>query len=167
MKNFKLYEWFVKKHARPFKAKPQENTSEESEATTPPPFHLKATYENGIDSSTRTRMDKAFGNDNSNIKINQNSARAADTTIGTRAYALGSNVAFDHANLDPTSPGALELLSHELAHVFQQNYGHAKANYEIKGKTLDNDSGLEKVAYEKALQEVKKFIENNVKLTKS
>ena len=75
-----------------------------------------------LDPSTRDFMESRFGCDFRNVRVHSN-ARAAESAraVNARAYAIGSNIAFDRGGYSPHSVAGRRLLAHELTHVIQQS----------------------------------------------
>ncbi len=69
----------------------------------------------------RGRMERAFGADFSDVKLNTDSA--ATQGADARAMAEGDELSFAPGNYDPDSDQGVELIAHELAHVVQQRQG--------------------------------------------
>ncbi|HET9623651.1 MAG TPA: DUF4157 domain-containing protein [Kofleriaceae bacterium] len=66
----------------------------------------------------RAAMEKSFGMDFGHVKAHTDSgAVKANHTLGSHAYAMGSQVAFKSASPSPS------LVAHELTHVVQQTHG--------------------------------------------
>jgi hypothetical protein len=76
----------------------------------------------------RSFFEPRFGADFSAVRIHHDSqAGASAQAAGARAYAAGAHVAFAPGTYDPAGTAGRRLLAHELAHVMQQNAGHAPA----------------------------------------
>jgi len=71
--------------------------------------------------ATRAFMEPRFGQDFSSVRVHADS-HAADSAraVNARAYTLGNDVAFGHAQYAPGTQSGKELLAHELTHVIQQ-----------------------------------------------
>lgn len=77
-----------------------------------------------ISTRIRERMEDAFGNDFTGVKIHTGAgADRISRSLGARAFTVGRDVFFRRGEFSPQSPGGRELLAHELAHVVQQNGG--------------------------------------------
>lgn len=76
----------------------------------------------GMDHSTRSRMEGAFGADFSGVRIHTD-ARADDLSqsLAARAFTTGRDVFFRQGEYSPGTSAGRELLAHELTHVVQQN----------------------------------------------
>src|SRR5215467_6633514 len=74
-----------------------------------------------LDMATRAFMEPRFGQDFSSVRVHADS-HAADSAraVNARAYTLGNDVAFGHAQYAPGTQSGKELLAHELTHVIQQ-----------------------------------------------
>lgn len=76
----------------------------------------------GMDHSTRTRMESAFGADFSGVRIHHDSrADGLSQSLSARAFATGRDVFFRQGEYSPGTSSGRELLAHELTHVVQQN----------------------------------------------
>jgi hypothetical protein len=70
----------------------------------------------------RRYFEPRFGRDFSNVRVHTHGrAAAAADSIGARAYALGSDLAFAHGQFDSARPEGRRLIAHELAHIVQQS----------------------------------------------
>jgi hypothetical protein len=78
----------------------------------------------GMDHSTQTRMETAFGADFSGVRIHHD-AHSDDLSrsLSARAFATGRDVYFRQGEYNPGSSDGRELLAHELTHVVQQTGG--------------------------------------------
>jgi hypothetical protein len=74
-----------------------------------------------LDSGTREFMESRFGHDFSRVRVHTDT-RAAESarSIGARAYAVGSDIAFGENEFAPATYRGRELLAHELTHTIQQ-----------------------------------------------
>jgi hypothetical protein len=78
----------------------------------------------GMDHSTQTRMETAFGADFSGVRIHHDShSDDLSRSLSARAFATGRDVYFRQGEYNPGSSGGRELLAHELTHVVQQTGG--------------------------------------------
>lgn len=78
----------------------------------------------GMDHSTRTRMETAFGADFSGVRIHHDSdSDELSQSLSARAFATGRDVYFRQGEYNPGTSGGRELLAHELTHVVQQTGG--------------------------------------------
>ena len=70
----------------------------------------------------KARMERLFGADFSKIRIHTD-AEAIRTSHDLRAQAFtsGADIYFNEGKYDPSSPGGIWLLTHELTHAIQQN----------------------------------------------
>lgn len=76
----------------------------------------------GMDHSTRTRMESAFGADFSGVRIHTDSrADGLSQSLSARAFTTGRDVFFRQGEYNPGASSGRELLAHELTHVVQQN----------------------------------------------
>ncbi|MBC8724317.1 DUF4157 domain-containing protein [Paraburkholderia sp. 31.1] len=78
----------------------------------------------GMDHSTRTRMETAFGVDFSGVRIHHDAnSNELSQSLSARAFATGRDVYFRQGEYNPGTSGGRELLAHELTHVVQQTGG--------------------------------------------
>ncbi|MCC8400462.1 DUF4157 domain-containing protein [Paraburkholderia sp. MMS20-SJTN17] len=78
----------------------------------------------GMDHSTRSRMETAFGADFSGVRIHHDSeSDELGELLSARAFATGRDVYFRHGEYNPGTAAGRELLAHELTHVVQQTGG--------------------------------------------
>lgn len=78
----------------------------------------------GMDHSTRTRMETAFGADFSGVRIHHDAqSDELSRSLSARAFATGQDVYFRQGEYNPGASGGRELLAHELTHVVQQTGG--------------------------------------------
>lgn len=77
----------------------------------------------------RSKMERAFGTDFSQVRIHANSTAAV--THGAKAFAQGNEIHFAPGAFQPESRQGRELLAHELAHVVQQQGKPRKPNAPI------------------------------------
>jgi hypothetical protein len=70
----------------------------------------------------KSRMESAFGHDFSRVRVHTD-AKAAElaTSLNSRAFTIGSDIAFGAAEYQPGTLIGDALLAHELAHVVQQH----------------------------------------------
>ena len=74
-----------------------------------------------LDSSTRGRMESAFGSDFSSVRVHDDGgAWGLSSQLNARAFTVGNNVAFGAGEYKPGTPVGDALIAHELAHVVQQ-----------------------------------------------
>lgn len=74
-----------------------------------------------LDSSVRSRMESAFGQSFSEVRVHVDSSAAnLATRIDARAFTLGHDIAFASGQYQPGSLAGDTLIAHELAHVVQQ-----------------------------------------------
>ena len=77
-----------------------------------------------LDGSTRTRMESAFGESFSQVRVHDDAPTAGlARDLGAQAFTLGEHVAFGQGSFRPGTPAGDALLAHELAHVVQQSGG--------------------------------------------
>lgn len=74
----------------------------------------------------KSKLESAFGQDLSEVRIHTNSPRAA--SMGAKAIAFGNEIHFAPGQYEPTDPAGKELIAHEAAHVVQQKVQGVKPN---------------------------------------
>ena len=74
-----------------------------------------------LDAGARAFMEPRFGHDFSRVRVHTD-AKAAESAkaVNALAYTAGSNIVFANAQYEPQNLVGRRLLSHELAHVVQQ-----------------------------------------------
>ncbi|MEV3993812.1 DUF4157 domain-containing protein [Streptomyces sp. NPDC049837] len=104
-----------------------------------------------LPASVRANAEQRFGHDFSHVRVHTDpqAARAA-AAMRARAFTVGHHIAFAAARFAPTTPAGDRLLTHELAHVVQQDYGRTQAagtaSAEAEAAALASDgSGAKKV----------------------
>ncbi|HMG55477.1 MAG TPA: DUF4157 domain-containing protein, partial [Kofleriaceae bacterium] len=93
---------------------------ESLEAPAPSPPVTEAARAESLESSTRSRMEQAFGVDFHGVSIFRDSALAAGST---RARAKDGEIHFRRGAYRPGTAGGDRLIAHELAHIVQQRGG--------------------------------------------
>ena len=75
----------------------------------------------GLDGSVRTRMESAFGQNFSGVRVHTDEAAGnLSQRFGARAFTISDHIAFGRGEYQPGSLVGDALLAHELAHVVQQ-----------------------------------------------
>ncbi|MGB8340814.1 MAG: DUF4157 domain-containing protein [Chthoniobacterales bacterium] len=125
--NFKL-SGEVPADAAPLKEEKKEETvqrkaSDDHEVAGAPPIIEDVLQSTGepLDPATRRFMEKRFGHDFGRVRVHRG-ARAAESArvVHAQAYTVGTQIAFDTARYQPSTPEGRLLLAHELTHVVQQ-----------------------------------------------
>lgn len=101
----------------------------------------------GLDSRSRARMENAFGQDFSRVRIHTDSrAETLSAQLNARAFTVGTDIAFAPGEYRPGTLFGDALLAHELAHVVQQGNGRSKSN---RGSTssLERDADISAQAF--------------------
>jgi len=94
-----------------------------------------------LDGFVRGRMEQAFGFDFSSVRIHTDArASAASSSLGARAFTIGSDIAFGGTEYRPNTPAGDALIAHELAHVAQQSGG--VRTKEAAADALDENSSI-------------------------
>jgi uncharacterized protein DUF4157 len=74
-----------------------------------------------LDAAVRSRMERAFGHDFSNVRIHAGERSGAmAASLGARAMTVGNDVAFAPGEYQPGTPVGDAIIAHELAHTIQQ-----------------------------------------------
>jgi hypothetical protein len=77
-----------------------------------------------LESSVRFRMEDAFGNDFSSVRIHRDEAAGRTaTSLSAQAFTVGNDIAFAPGRYAPGTLRGDLLLAHELAHTLQQSGG--------------------------------------------
>ncbi|MHC4215591.1 MAG: eCIS core domain-containing protein, partial [Planctomycetota bacterium] len=77
-----------------------------------------------IESSVKSRMGSAFGQDFSSVRIHKDqSAAQLSNRLNARAFTIGNDISFAQGEYQPGTPVGDALIAHELAHTVQQNGG--------------------------------------------
>ena len=91
-------------------------------AMAPPAVHeVLSSPGQPLDAGARAFMEPRFGHDFSRVRVHTD-ARAAESAraVNALAYTAGFNIVFANAQYEPQNLLGRRLLSHELAHVVQQ-----------------------------------------------
>lgn len=73
-----------------------------------------------LDIATRARIEPNVGHDFSHVRVHRDAEAAASAqAVEARAYTLGRDVVFGAKEFAPQTAPGLQLLTHELAHVLQ------------------------------------------------
>lgn len=107
---------------------------------------------------TRRFFEPRFGADLSQVKLHIGS-RANDLTgqVGAQAFTYHQHIAFSTGAYQPASRSGRQLLSHELAHVFQQRHSPSQI-YRTNGGPVEESSATRRqlVFQPKPLQSIPK-----------
>jgi hypothetical protein len=104
-----------------------------------------------LDDSVRSRMESAFGEDFSRIRLHTDPVAARlSSQLGARAFTVGEHVAFAQGEYRPSTPIGEALIAHELAHSVQQRSAGAQPMKAADGE----DSAVELDADRSAIQAV-------------
>jgi hypothetical protein len=75
----------------------------------------------GLPNGQRAQFEASLGRDLSHVRVHTGDGAARLTSsLGARAFAAGSNIAFAKGEYDPESRDGKHLLAHEVAHAAQQ-----------------------------------------------
>ncbi len=95
----------------------------------------------GMTAPVRAKMERAFAQDFSSVRVIPSSARA--TELAARAFTEGSEIHFAPGKWAPETTAGQELLGHELGHVVQQRAGRVRTTTHRTGAALNDDHALE------------------------
>lgn len=93
----------------------------------------KGAVETRLPKPLRAELEKAFGDDFSNIKVMQSHL---PTLNNSDTFVRGNELHFAPGRFDPHSNAGRELIGHELTHVIQQRQGRVTSN---DSESNDND----------------------------
>ncbi len=89
-----------------------------------------------LDSNTKSKMETAFGQDFSDVKIHTDSkASQLSDDLNARAFTIGKDVAFGSGEYQPGTLIGDALIAHELAHTVQQGGGSSSSAPMQKGES--------------------------------
>ncbi len=89
-----------------------------------------------LDSNTKSKMETAFGQDFSGVKIHTDTkAGQLSDDLNARAFTVGKDVAFGSGEYQPGTLIGDALIAHELAHTVQQGGGSSSSSPMQKGET--------------------------------
>jgi len=102
------------------------------------PFKANA----GLPTGLQRNMETALGQDFSGVRIQRDSAEAAN--MGALAFTKGDNVHFAPGQFNPGTTSGQNLIGHEFTHVAQQRNGVVQPTRMLgKGLAANVDKGLE------------------------
>ena len=79
-----------------------------------------------LEPDTRAHMESRFGHDFGRVRVHTSSEAAHSASdLHAAAYTYGHDIVFGRGRYAPGSPDGRQLIAHELAHVIQQEQGHA------------------------------------------
>ena len=109
-----------------------------------------------LEPEIRTALEPRFGHDFSKVRIHadERAGRVTDE-FGARALTVGSDIAFAPGEYDPQNPFLRHVLTHELAHVVQ-NERFAGDFRHLESKSAQGD-GAESEAFEAASRATRGF----------
>jgi len=124
-----------------------------SQAADPENVRSQLNAGQSLDGTTRSRMERAFGHDFSNVRVHADS-RAAElsTALNARAFTVGTDVAFGAGEYRPGTMVGDALIAHELAHVLQQ--GQATPQVSPQQEIANRYDSLEEDADQSAVHAV-------------
>jgi len=106
---------------------------------------LKSSKGNGsaMDDNTRSSMESGFGADFSGVRIHTDSnAVQMNKSLGSQAFANGSDVYFNEGKYNPSSKDGQHLLAHELTHTVQQGASGTKVQKQAADGEMDYGTEL-------------------------
>jgi Domain of unknown function (DUF4157) len=104
-----------------------------------------------LDTSVRSRMEPAFGQDFSHVLLHTDSTAAQlSTELNARAFTIGESIAFASGEYKPGTLAGDALMAHELAHAVQQGDAAVAA----PSRNMEQDKGLEENADNMAVNAV-------------
>lgn len=90
-------------------------------------------------------MEKAFGQDFSQVNIHTNSQKASE--VNALAFTQGNDIHFAPGQYNPYSTEGQNLIGHELTHVLQQRNGKVNPNRHMpNGAAINDQPDLEREA---------------------
>ena len=96
----------------------------------------------GLPVSTQGRMEKAFGEDFSNVRLHTNQAsESLNAKLNAKAFTFGQDIYFARGAYQPGSAEGDKLLAHELTHTLQQRGQTQKI---IQRQAIDEDDEFNK-----------------------
>ncbi|MFP5287214.1 MAG: DUF4157 domain-containing protein [Thermoanaerobaculia bacterium] len=102
-------------------------------ATAPAGSPPVAENRTGMPDSLKAGIEKLSGMPMDDVKVHYNSSRPAQ--LRARAYTQGTEI--------HVAPGEEQHLAHEAWHVVQQKQGRVRPTMSLKGKGINDDTGLE------------------------
>lgn len=103
-----------------------------------------------LEASTRTRMERGFGRDFGHVRVHNDAhANRAATSLSSRAFTVGNDIAFGAGQYRPGSTHGDLMLAHELAHVMQQGPTGAGSTIALGGSSLERaaDAAAQRVVF--------------------
>ena len=105
-------------------ASPGEDGSGSAPALDPAGLHARLGRGLPLDGGVRGRMEPAFKQDFSRVRVHSGGAATAlSSEVRARAFTLQEDVVFGAGEYSPGTPVGDAILAHELAHVVQQRRG--------------------------------------------
>lgn len=127
------------------------NTANASTATIPQSIS-GASGGNAMNSSTREKMEGAFGADFSGVRIHTGpEAESMSRSIGAQAFTYGQDIYFNNGKYSPSTSQGQHLLAHELTHVVQQVNGKKSIfrkigdGHDLRAPRFQGDPDLEAI----------------------
>jgi len=100
--------------------------------------------ENPFPPDVQAKMESAFNEDFSSVRIQTNSRQAEN--LNALAYTQGEEIYFAPGQYSPNNLKGQQLIGHELTHIVQQRNGVVTPTVQAKGFNINNDKGLEQEA---------------------
>lgn len=106
-----------------------------------------------LDDRARTKMEGAFGQDFSDVKVHTGGAATqAAKNLNAQAFTQGSDIFFDQGKYDPASDVGEKLIAHELAHVAQTGAGKNSGAPAAKANSISQQSDSAETAADAAAE---------------
>jgi len=101
------------------------HSGDSGQTAAPPIVHeVLARAGHPLDPATRNFVEPRFGTDFRHVRVHTGPDAAESAgQIGARAYTVGRHIVFGSGEYAPATNAGRELLTHELAHVLQQDFG--------------------------------------------
>jgi hypothetical protein len=94
-----------------------------------------------LDTNTRSKMEGAFGQDFSDVRVHTGGEAAKSaTSVQAHAYTVGNDVVFGEGHYSPGTDSGERMLAHELTHVVQQRSGAVDGTPQAGGIAVSDPS---------------------------
>jgi Domain of unknown function (DUF4157) len=115
----------------------KENTGGATNTQSPQAVMQSLGKGSSIESSTKSKMEGAFGESFSNVEVHTDSnAAQLSKDMNARAFTVGNHIAFAGGEHQPGTIEGDALMAHELAHTIQQS-GGATNDAQMKGSAYN------------------------------
>ncbi len=86
-----------------------------------------------LDNSLRDQLEPSLGYDLTQVRVHTSpEADSLNQKLGARAFTTGNDIFFRDGRYDPHTSAGQELVTHEVAHVVQQNTGQVSGSGSMK-----------------------------------